>query len=229
VTSGPADDTRRTALKIEWKPAQRTPAERYDSWYESPLGRFCFAAETALLLRGMGEISGQSILELGCGTGRFLSAVATHAAIAVGVDQDRAMLEVAQRRTIRNTSRFTWMQAEAASVPLPDASFDVVFESTLLCFQRDARPVLEEMIRVCRPGGRIVLGELNPRSPWQLWRRAKARLGIGYFRHAHWHTPRQMMRLWNKLDAQPGLWGGQSSRYQSIGQTWQCCATQPRR
>jgi ubiquinone/menaquinone biosynthesis C-methylase UbiE len=108
-----------------------------------------------------------------------------------GVDQDRAMLEVAQQqRTNQNATRFTWLQASAVSVPLPDARFDVVFESTLLCVQWDPQPVLHQMIRLCRPGGRIVLGELNPRSPWQLWRRAKARLGLGYFRQAHWHTPR---------------------------------------
>jgi ubiquinone/menaquinone biosynthesis C-methylase UbiE len=184
------------AAEVNWgEMAQLTPAERYDSWYDSPLGKFCFAAETALLIRRMGEVSGRSALELGCGTGRFLLALATYAAMAVGVDQDRAMVEVAQQRKNRNVTQFTWLQASAVSVPLRDARFDVVFESTLLCFQRDPQPVLEEMIRLSRLGGKIVLGELNPRSPWQLWRGAKARLGIGYLRHAHWHTPRQLMRL----------------------------------
>jgi len=185
---------------------QPTAIERYDAWYDSPLGRFCFAAEIALLRRGMGESAPSSILELGCGTGRFLLGLATNASTTVGVDQDCAMLEVARQRTSQNT-RFTWMQADAASVPLPGGGFNAVFESTLLCLQRNPKPILDEMVRLCRPGGTVVIGELNPFSPWQLWRRAKARFGIGHFRNAHWHAPRQLMRILEQTGCAPRFVG----------------------
>lgn len=181
--------------------------EGYDAWYDSPLGKFCFAGESELLRRGMGEISRSSVLEVGCGTGRFLSALATNASTVVGVDRDRAMLEVARQRTTQNATRFTWMQADAVSVPLPDSSFDAVFESTLLCLQQNPKPILDEMIRLCRPGGTVVIGELNPLSPWQLWRRAKARFGIGYFRNAYWHAPRQLMRILEHTGCAPRFVG----------------------
>ena len=184
-----------------------TTVEGYDAWYDSPLGEFCFEAEAALLRRGVGEITGRPILETGCGTGRFLLALATGASSAVGVDRDRAMLEVSGQRTTQNAARFTWMHADAASVPLPDNSFDVVFESTLLCLQRNPNPILTEMTRLCRPGGKVVIGELNPISPWQLWRRAKGRLGMGYFRNAHWHTPRQVMRILKHTGCAPRFVG----------------------
>ena len=153
---------------------QLAAAERYDSWYDSPLGNFSFVAETELLRHGIGEIDRRSISEVGCGTGRFLLSLAKNAAAAAGVDQDHAMLEIARQRATHNATEFTWIQAAAASVPLPDSSFDLVFESTLLCFQKNPEPILHGMVRLCRSGGTVVIGELNPLSPWQLWRRAKA-------------------------------------------------------
>jgi ubiquinone/menaquinone biosynthesis C-methylase UbiE len=114
------------------------------------------------------------------------------------------MLDVARRRA---ATRFTWIQADASWVPLCDNSFDVVFESTVLCFHQDPRSILGEMVRVCRPGGRVAIGELNPLSPWQLWRRAKARSGIGYFRHAHWHSRRQLLRLLEQAGCAPTFSG----------------------
>jgi ubiquinone/menaquinone biosynthesis C-methylase UbiE len=131
----------------------------------------------------------------------------TNASAAVGVDQDHAMLEIARQRATQNASRFTWIQADAASVPLPDSSFDTVCESTLLCFQQNPEPILDEMVRLCRSGGTVVIGELNPLSPWQLWRRAKARLGIGNFRNAHWHTPQQLMRILEHTGCAPRFVG----------------------
>jgi SAM-dependent methyltransferase len=53
--------------------------------------------------------------------------------------------------------------------------------------------VIREMVRVCRPGGKILLGELNPSSPWQWWRRIKATLGVGAFVGASWHRPRGLL------------------------------------
>jgi ubiquinone/menaquinone biosynthesis C-methylase UbiE len=81
------------------------------------------------------------------------------------------MLDIARRHTPPTATSFRWIQADAVSLPFPDGTFDVVFESTLLCFQSDPARVIREMVRVCLSGGTIVLGELNPFSPWQLWRR----------------------------------------------------------
>jgi len=170
-------------------------AERYDAWYDSPLGAFCFAKELDLLRLGMGDLADRSVLEVGCGTGRFLLSLGKNTSKAIGVDRDEAMLDIARSHTPPTATSFHWIQADAASLPFPDGAFDVVFESTLLCFQSDPARVIWEMVRVCLSGGTIVFGELNPFSPWQLWRRAKGWLGDSAWRDARWHSPRILMRI----------------------------------
>lgn len=51
------------------------------------------------------------------------------------------------------------------------------------------------MVRVCRAGGVVLLGELNPHSPWQLWRRLKVAFGAGSFVGASWHKPVDLFAL----------------------------------
>ena len=88
-----------------------------------------------------------------------------------------------------------WVQADASSIPFAANSFDLVFENTLLCSCYDPVAIILEMVRVCKPGGRVLLGELNPLAPWQLWRRLKAWLGLGPFQRATWHSPSHLQLL----------------------------------
>ena len=77
-------------------------AAEYDAWYNSRLGAACLELEIALLHRGVGDLNGIAVLEVGCGTGRFLLALGREAARAVGVDRDPAMLDFARRQTTQN-------------------------------------------------------------------------------------------------------------------------------
>lgn len=169
-------------------------AAQYDSWYESRLGAACLAAEITLLRRGAGELKGKTLLDVGCGTGRFLQALGQEAIRAVGVDRDFAMLSFAKSHLpAEMAQRVEWIASDAAALPFPDGTFDLVIENTLLCFCHDPVSVIREMARVCHPGGRILLGELNPASPWQWWRRLKAVFGAGSFVGASWHRPRPLL------------------------------------
>jgi SAM-dependent methyltransferase len=109
------------------------------------------------------------------------------------VDSDPEMLAVARQRAEAGTCE--WVEADASRVPVAGETFDVVFGSTMLCFCPAPREAIREMVRLCRPGGRVLLGELNPRALWQLWRRAKGALGLGSFRGATWHRPAELVRL----------------------------------
>jgi SAM-dependent methyltransferase len=171
-------------------------AARYDAWYDSPLGAACLQSELALLRRAAGVLAGKIVLEVGCGTGRFLLALGAELAHAVGVDRDTAMLELARHHTPGSaTDRYTWLAGDAAALPLGDGCFDVVFESTVLCFCANPGAIIREMVRACRPGGTVLLGELNPYSPWQWWRRLKAAFGVGSLQGASWHRPRDILSV----------------------------------
>jgi SAM-dependent methyltransferase len=65
--------------------------------------------------------------------------------------------------------------ADAHELPLADDSFDVAVAVTLLEFADDPQRVVDELVRVTRPGGRIAVATLNPNSPWGLAHRRKLR------------------------------------------------------
>jgi SAM-dependent methyltransferase len=144
-------------------------AAAYDGWFDTPLGVACLTSEIRLLASAGGELAGKSILEIGCGTGRFLFGMAAETRMAVGIDRDSAMLRVArQKASLHATARGIWLQGDGSAIPFANDSFDLVFENTVLCSCLDPVPVLQEMIRVCKPGGRVLLGELNASAPWQV-------------------------------------------------------------
>ena len=136
-------------------------ADIYDSWFDEPRGARLFRLEARAALQLISR--GQTVLEVGCGTGRFLAALAAEGAAAAGVDPDPGMVEFAKRR-----GGAVVAQARAEYLPFPDARFDATLAVTVLEFVDDAVSAVEEMARVTRSGGRIVVGFLNPRSLWGL-------------------------------------------------------------
>ena len=105
------------------------------------------------------------VLDVATGTGLLLMAMHEQARCAVGLDLSGGMLRHARRRGLRT------VQGSAEALPFPDESFDVA-----CCFKAfphlDApTSALEEMRRVCRPGGAVVLELYNPRSLRGLLRR----------------------------------------------------------
>jgi SAM-dependent methyltransferase len=101
----------------------------------------------------------RSVLDLGAGTGLLALTAAerwTEAAIA-GVDASEAMLSLARvraaRRWPRRPDRIAWLLADASTLPLADASVDLVISSFMLQLVPDRGAVLGEVRRVLRPGG----------------------------------------------------------------------------
>ena len=65
------------------------------------------------------------------------------------------------------------MQADADHLPFADGSFEVTTAVTLCEFTDSAEVTIAELSRVTRPGGQLVIGALNPRSPWGLVNRSR--------------------------------------------------------
>ncbi len=80
------------------------------------------------------------------------------------------MLELARQRV-----GGTVVHGDATALPLADDAVDVAVAMTLLEFADTAEDIVSELVRVTRPGGRVALGALNPRSPWGLARRRELR------------------------------------------------------
>lgn len=155
--------------------------EDYDAWYDTPRGRWIGDAEFALLHKLLMPEAGESILDVGCGTGWFTRRFAALNKLSVtGLDPNADWLDYARQRA----PQINWLEGDARKLPFEDGSFDVVVSVTALCFVDDSQQALREMVRVARR--RIVLGLLNRHS--LLWREKGQAGGHGAYRGAHWHT-----------------------------------------
>ena len=100
---------------------------------------------------------GERVLEVGVGTGINLALYPTDAAIT-GIDFSEPMLEKARERASRKDMRHTrLLQMDAADLKFADDSFDIVYAPYLISVVPDPLKVAQEMRRVCRPGGRIII------------------------------------------------------------------------
>jgi SAM-dependent methyltransferase len=140
---------------------------RYARYWEPVLagatGRLLERIEVEATGRSHGPPAAMTLLDLGAGTGSlaFSAAERWPQARIVAVDASAGMLSVARHRVAERwpdeaADRFGWLAADASSVPLDDASVDVVASSFMLQLVPDRRAVLREAWRVLRPGG--VLG-----------------------------------------------------------------------
>jgi trans-aconitate methyltransferase len=94
---------------------------------------------------------GERILDLGCGTGQLTAKIAESGADVVGVDRSADMIGQARQ----NYPSIEFKLAEAASFSVP-GPFDAVFSNAVLHWIPDAEPVIANVARHLRPGGRFV-------------------------------------------------------------------------
>ncbi len=108
-------------------------------------------------IRKMKVQPGDSVLEVGVGTGINLSMYPSSCAIT-GVDLSTPMLDKAHERILNKGLRnCRVMEMDAAQMAFPDESFDIVYAPYLISVVPDPVKVAQEMRRVCRRGGRIVI------------------------------------------------------------------------
>ncbi len=97
----------------------------------------------------------ESVLEIGCGTGRLLERVAARAKQATGVDLSPGMLLSAREKGLNVH------EAPAQALPFEEASFDLVYSFKVLAHVQEITEAVREAVRVARPGGVLVLEFYN--------------------------------------------------------------------
>ncbi len=108
-------------------------------------------------IQRMGITPGDRILEVGVGTGINLALYPRGCAIT-GIDLSGSMLEKARERAARKGVRdVRLLEMDAADMKFSDGSFDIVYAPYLISVVPDPVRVANEMCRVCRPGGKIIL------------------------------------------------------------------------
>ena len=143
-------------------------ADKYEAWYTTAKGRFVDVLEKEVITELCGIRPGDSVLEIGCGTGHFSAYFEELGAKVTGLDTSPDMLRVAKERF--GDLKINFEAGEAYSLPFPDSSFDLVAMITVLEFISNPERALEEAFRVSR--GRIFLGILN-RASYLAWKRKR--------------------------------------------------------
>lgn len=109
---------------------------------------------------------GDVILDVGAGTGSLLIMLAERGCRArlIGVDRDRGMLQLAQRKANRSTPAISWAEGSACDLPFRSDRFDRILTTWMLHHLTTAekRLAFGEMFRVLRPGGELHFADWGP-------------------------------------------------------------------
>ncbi|MFZ0790975.1 MAG: class I SAM-dependent methyltransferase [Chromatiaceae bacterium] len=147
----------------------------YHAWYQSPRGAWIAEQERRLLAALLESRPGETLLDLGCGTGYFSSAFRALGLAVTGLDPDLAVLRFLRARD----PAITLVAGAAESLPFADGTFDSAMAVTSLCFVARPERALAELWRVTRRT--LVLGLLHRRSLLYL-----SKCGRGGYRGARW-------------------------------------------
>jgi len=168
--------------------------ERYDRWFETPLGKAILATERELILDMLRPRKGELILDAGSGTGIFTEEFIARGAGVVGLDISFAMLRRAAERNATLASR--GVAADMAHLPFGDNAFDKTVSVTAIEFIADAKRAVTELFRVTKRGGIVVVATLNSLSPWAARRLADAeRDPDSVFNRVFFRSPGELLAL----------------------------------
>ena len=146
---------------------------------------------------------GSRLLDLGCGDGRITEALARERGLSVvGLDASPEMVRATVARGIEA------VEASANAIPLPDASFDVVFSNAALHWVDDHPAVIRHIARVLRPGGRLVARLGGAGNQTEITVAGLTLLGEEPYAA---HRPPDLRSPWNMGD--PGEWAAELVRH----------------
>ena len=114
------------------------------------------------LVDHVGVMPGERVLDIATGTGHVALAAARRSANATGIDYVPELLDIARLRAQAEELDIEFAQSDAEDLPYGDATFDVVLSAIGVMFAADHARAARELVRVCRPGGRIGLASWTP-------------------------------------------------------------------
>jgi SAM-dependent methyltransferase len=151
------------AEAIEEKPGTAAFFRAFDALRESDE---CEPYAISDAIHGYSTSRGLKVLDVGCGDGYVLFQYARHGAEVAGVDLTGTAVELSRKRFALGGLSGDFREVDGNSLPFPDNHFDIVCSMGVLHHISNPRPMVDEMLRVLKPGGRLI-AMLYDRYSWK--------------------------------------------------------------
>lgn len=115
-----------------------------------------------VLVEAAGVRRGERVLDVAAGSGNAAVPAALTGAEVVASDLTPELFDAGRAYAAAQGVRLTWEEGDAEALPYPDGSFDVVLSCVGVMFAPHHERAADELVRVCRPGGRIALLSWTP-------------------------------------------------------------------
>ena len=148
--------------------ADRAVKARHRSMWASgdypELARELISSLGPILVEAVGVRPGDRVLDVAAGSGNAAIPAALAGATVIASDLTPELFEAGREEAQRLGAELEWVEADAEAQPFGDAEFDVVLSSIGVMFAPHHRVAADELVRVCRPGGRIGLLSWTPQG-----------------------------------------------------------------
>lgn len=147
-------------------PAEPGTAEYFRAFDELREADDCEPYAISESIHGYSTATGVRVLDIGCGNGYVLYHYARHGAEVTGVDLTRTAVELSRKRFALGGMNGEFLEIDGNKLPFPDDYFDIVCSMGVLHHISNPRPMVDEIFRVLRPGGRLIV-MLYHRHGWK--------------------------------------------------------------
>ena len=167
-------------------------AKMYDDWYKTKLGNFVDKVETKCVFDLFKVRKGMKVLDVGCGTGNFSIKLAKMGCEVIGIDISEEMLKVAKDKAKKEGLNIKFYNMDVYDMKFEDNCFDGVISVTAFEFLKDPEKAIEEMFRVLKPNGYLLIGTINKDSAWGEMYLSKEFQENSVFKYANFKTVEDM-------------------------------------
>lgn len=188
----------------KYKEKTRTHFDEISTHYsDSYAGKYTAPMHDALI-QELAEITFASLLDVGCGTGTFLSIVSKRFDVKVsGIDISRGMIEKSRELF---GSGADLRVGDSEHLPWNNESFDVVTCIASFHHYPNPVPVLMEMKRVLKPGGRVIIADPWVPNPWRFFANLIVRTRLNRGGDVRVYSWEEMQELLEKCGLESVKW-----------------------